>query len=252
MTLPTWVQTLHLSTWPYAVPILFGPPPPLKPGEKVETGTCVVVEHGQHRYALSAAHVFLAALEAVQSDAKTDVVIGPLQVALTQENVRFLDARRIDVATVPLTENEVARVEAAGYRVYRPAGWPPPTVAEGDGILMAGYPGTWRLHVSISEYDFRATTLLLSVKSVHHDEFIAHRDPAFSEPVRIDLEDVPPPAVGGCSGGPVFLVRQEPVLIPRLAGIVKEGWIPDGTEDVVLRFARLDVTLNADGTVRAP
>ena len=252
MPLPQWVQSLHLSTWQYAVPVLFGPPPPLPPGQKVETGTCAVVEHGGYRYALSAAHVFLAALKAVQSDAKTDVVIGPLHLSLTPESVRYVDEERIDVATVPLTKNEVARIEAAGYRVFRPAGWPPPTVVEGDGILMAGYPGAWRRHVSASEHDFGATTLLLIVKSVHDDEFIAHRDPAFSDPVRIDLEDVPPLAVGGCSGGPVFLVRQELVLIPRLAGVVKEGLSPFGGEDILLRFARLDVTLNEDGTVRAP
>jgi hypothetical protein len=251
MTLPQWVQSLHLSTWQYAVPVLFGPPPPLKPGQKVETGTCVIVEHGEYRYALSAAHVFLTALRAVQSGVKTDVVVGPLQLTLTADSIRYVDEQRIDVATVPLTENDVTRVERGGYRVFRPSGWPPPTVVEGDGILMAGYPGTWRLPVSASEHDFRATTLLLIVKSVHDYEFVAHRDPAFSDPVRIDLEDVPRLAVGGCSGGPVFLVRQEPILVPRLAGIVKEGWMPDGTEDVVLRFARLDVTLNADGTVLA-
>ena len=209
------------------------------------------MEHGEYRYALSAAHVFLGALKAVQSDAKTDVVVGPLPLAITSDNVRYVDDERIDVATVPLTANEVARVEAAGYRVFRPTGWPPPSVVVGDGILMAGYPGAWRQQVSASEHDFGAMTLLLIVQSVHDAEFIAHRDPAFSEPVPI-VEDVLPMAVGGCSGGPVFLVRQELVLIPRFAGVVKQGWIPFGAVDVVLRFARLDVTLNEDGTVRAP
>jgi hypothetical protein len=164
MTPPRWVQSLHLATWQYAVPVLFGPPPPLGPGQKVETGTCVVVEYEDYRYALSAAHVFLTALRAVQSDAKTDVVIGPLQITLTPDTIRYIDEERIDVATVPLTENEVARVEAVGYRVFRPVAWPPPTVAEDDGIIMAGYPGAWRRAVSASEHDFGATTLLLIVK----------------------------------------------------------------------------------------
>jgi hypothetical protein len=68
----------------------------------------------------------------------------------------------------------------------------------------------------------------------------------------VNLEDVPPLGVGGCSGGPVFLVRDEPILIPRLCGIVKQGWAPFGSAHIILRFARLDVTLHCDGSVQAP
>ena len=50
----------------------------------------------------------------------------------------------------------------------------------------------------------------------------------------------------------MFLVRDEPILIPRLCGIVKEGLAVPGSDDILLRFARLDVTLGPDGTVRSP
>jgi hypothetical protein len=64
-------------------------------------------------------------------------------------------------------------------------------------------------------------------------------------------DDLPPLNVAGCSGGPVFLLRPSLVLVPQLCGLVKEGWAVFGGDDIVLRFARLDVTLNADGGVRS-
>ena len=257
------MERFHLETWRYAVPVMFGPPPPLKPGQHLHTATCTVVEHGEHRYAISAAHVLVEAWCAVRSGAPTDVVIGPLNIDLNKVAVSYVDvvdleaqpegrSYPIDLATLRLTEQQVKRLERDGYRVIRPPDWPPPTVRENDSIFMAGYPAALRHQVSVTEHDFGATTFGLIVQSVHDSEFIAHRDPAFSETVRLTLDDVPPQMVGGCSGGPVFLVRDEPVLIPRLCGVVKEGWSPFGTEDLLLRFARLDVTLNADGAVRSP
>jgi hypothetical protein len=255
MPLPPRVQEFHQTSWNYAVPLLFWK------GKKIKTATCSVVEYDGHRYVISAAHVFLEALPAVQPEVHTDVMIGPLHLALTASSIRYVadkralteeevaEIERIDVATLALTEEQVSEIERADYRIIRPSEWPLPTVAANDSIFMAGYPATSRLDVSSAEYEFGATTMGLIVKSVHPEEFIAHLDPAFGEPVSVGLEDVPPHDPGGCSGGPVFLVRDERALVPRLCGLVKEGLPPFCSDHLLLRFARLDVILGADGSV---
>jgi hypothetical protein len=69
----------------------------------------------------------------------------------------------------------------------------------------------------------------------------------------VTLEDVMPVGVGGCSGGPVMLVRPTPILVPQLCGIVKQGLRPvSDTDDILFRFARLDCLLREDGSVQRP
>jgi hypothetical protein len=84
-------------------------------------------------------------------------------------------------------------------------------------------------------------------------QFIAHRDPAYLTSMTRTLEDMLPLGVGGCSGGPVLLVRQTPILVPQLCGIVKQGVRPVAdADDIVFRFARLDCLLREDGSVQRP
>jgi hypothetical protein len=176
-------------------------------------------------------------------------VAGPVHLSLAAETIRYIDEEAIDVATVPITEHDLAAIEAAGYFVIRPGSWPPPTVHEGDGVVLAGYPVSWRAQVSWHEHDFAAVTQGLLVQSLHAAEFVAHRDPAFLDSVAVTLEDMPPLAVGGCSGGPVFLVRLTAILVPQLCGIVKQGLRPvQDAGDILFRFARLDCLLREDGS----
>jgi hypothetical protein len=199
---------------------------------------------------VSAAHVICQAFRAVEVG-RAEVIVGHnTELTLSPEVVSFVDESAIDIATVPITQEQLAQIEAAGFRAIRPASWPPPQVAVQDGILMAGYPSPWRLEVSWHEQDFRATTLGLLVHSVHSTEFVAHRDPAYSNSVSVSLEELPILDLRGCSGGPVFLLRHEPILVPQLCGIVKQGWHVD-EGNIIIRFARLDLVQD-DGSVRAP
>jgi hypothetical protein len=252
MRLPEWVKRLHLAVGPYAIPFLFGPPPNRRTPVAIQSGTCCAVEYAGHRYLLSAAHVVCEALRAAQAG-PTDVVAGPIHLALTPEIIRHIDEDAIDIATIPITASDVAAIEAAGLRVIRPGSWPLPTVQEGDGVVLAGYPGGWRTAASWHEHDFAAVTQGLLVQSLHEAEFVAHRDPAYLTSVTVTLEDVLPLGVGGCSGGPVMLVRLTPILVPQLCGIVKQGLrpVPD-TEDILFRFARLDRLLCEDGSIQRP
>lgn len=167
--------------------------------------------------------------------------------------IRHIDEEAIDVATIPLTTADLTAIEADGYRVIRPASWPLPTVQEGDSVLLAGYPADWRSAASWHEHDFAAVTQGLIVQSRHDLEFIAHRDPTYLTSMTAPLEEMRQLGVGGCSGGPVFLVRQTPILAPQLCGIVKQGVKPvQDAEDILFRFARLDCLLREDGSVQRP
>jgi len=135
---------------------------------------------GEHCFVLSAAHVIGPALKA-SLGGPTNVLAGPTSLELTADTVSLRED--IDVATVRITEDQLLEIERNGYRATRPVSWPPPQVEVGDGILMAGYPGTWRLPVSWHELDFRAVTLGLLVHSVHATELL-----------RTVIPDIPTPS----------------------------------------------------------
>lgn len=245
--LPLWVERLHLEWWRYALPFAFGPPP--KPGTRVgvRSGSCSAVEIGDSRFILTAAHVLVEALQALSRE-PTQVIAGPLDLTIDPASVRF--SKALDIATIPITPVQVQAIERDGKRVIRPGAWPPPEPKINDGVLLTGYPGSWRLVRSWDELDFRAVTLLVLVHSVHDHYFMCHRDPDYSEPVQVDVqEEVPGLDLAGCSGGPAFLVRNESgeLLVPQLCGVISQDR-PIG-DHILLQLARLD-TLQTNGDMR--
>jgi hypothetical protein len=177
------------------------------------------------------------------------VFAGPLDLKLDPQRVRLSEA--FDIATIPITPEQVTRIERDDKRVVRPSAWPPPDPKENDGVLLVGYPGAWRLVPSWNELDFRAVTLLLRVHAVHDRYLMCHRDPDYAEQVRVETqEDVPGLDLAGCSGGPVFLARNVPgeLLVPELCGLVSQDR-PVG-DHILLQLARLH-TLKPNGDIGA-
>lgn len=236
--LPLWVDRLQLEWWRYAIPFAFGPPPKRGTSVGIHSGSCSAVEIGDSRFILTAAHVVVEALKAI-SEAPTQVIAGPLDLTVDAETASL--NKTLDIATIPITSAQIEAIERDGKRVIRPHSWPPPEPKINDGILFAGYPGSWRLVLSWDELDFRATTLLVLVHSVHERYFLCHRDPNYSAPVQVNVqEEVPGMDLAGCSGGPVFLVRNESgeLLVPQLCGVVSQDR-PVG-DHTLLQLARLD------------
>ena len=244
---PPWVERLHFEWSRYALPFAFGPPPSRETGTSIHAGTCCAVELGDSHFLLTAAHVLAAALDA-QAQEPTQVIAGPVDLALDPSRVR-IDVSR-DIATIPLTKEQVQSIERNSNRIVRPSEWPPPEPKAGDGVLLAGYPGAWRLMLSWNELDFRSITLLLLVHSVHDRYFMCHRDPAYVEQVRADVQkDVPSLDLAGCSGGSVFLVRNEAgeLLVPHLCGLVSQDH--QIGDDILVQLARLD-PVERNGEIR--
>jgi hypothetical protein len=234
--LADWVQPLHAALWQHAIPFVFGPPP--RSDREVVTlhsGTCCLVEVDGRTSLITAAHVAGPAVDAEKAG-PTDVLVGPLRVVLRGRPI-WLDRSR-DVASIGMRSDEGARIEAAGYRVVRPAMWPAPPLAPGAGVVVIGYPGSWRLRVSWHELDFRAVTLGMLVHSVHSDYFTCHREETYSEQVHYVNEEVPDLNLAGCSGGPAFLIEDRELLVPHLCGIVSEDWPIGG--DILVRLSALN------------
>ena len=155
-----------------------------------------------------------------------------------------------DIATVRLSTTQLQALEAAGSLVYRPAEWPPADLMMNDPVLAVGFPGKWRRHVSWNELEFLSTTKLALVHQLRDHEFACQLDPEYTDQYDANpTEEVSPDDLAGMSGGPAFLVRQETLVIPRLCGIVKDGWTL-GDENRIIYFARLGC-VNPDGTIGA-
>src|SRR5881628_1998187 len=118
----------------------------------------------------------------------------------------------------------------------RPIEWPPVGLAPADPVLVAGFPGEWRRQVARDTMDFRGTTKLALVQQIRDSEFVCQLDPAFVDQYAVERGELSEDSLPGMSGGPAILVRQEFVLIPRLCGVLKQGWdLKDGNR--LLYFA---------------
>lgn len=248
--LPKWVWHLHASLYRHAIAISFGPRPQAGSFE-IHSGTAFLLDLGAHPILITAGHVVDDVLSALTHDPPTVIMLGNHEVNLRPEDV--VRARSKDLAAVHLTDRLVSKLEQ-DFRIVRPASWPPPELRLRDPVVFAGFPGSWRLVSAGADVDFRALTSLALISSVNDAEFLCHLDPAYreerEEPTTA-LEDLPEDAVGGLSGAPGFLVRNEDprtLLVPQLCGIVKEGGGGEvlGPGHRLIYFTRLD-DLRPDG-----
>jgi hypothetical protein len=224
---PAWVWTMHQAVGRYAIPPTWGPP--IRHGEPIEIhgGSCVAVDLGDSPFLITAAHVVDAAREAVATPGVACVVGRDTELHLSTDDLSVNPA--LDIATIRLTRDQLARLEAEAT-IVRPEHWPPPDLREGDPILCIGYPAVFRAQLGQDTIDCRAESRLAFIHALREQEFVCLLDPAYRERRQVGVEELPASDLPGASGGPGFLVRQEPVLVPRLCGIVKQGNILDGCE----------------------
>lgn len=234
--IPDWVWRMHPNLARYAVPFGFGRRPNRRLEPKLRGATCVAVDLGESPFLLTAHHVVQRALQ-VLSEPETECFVGPVELTIHAANVR--SNADLDLATIPITREQVGTLEAELYQIVRPSQWPPPPLQLNDGVVLVGFPALWRVVRSWHEMDFRSTTLLLLIQQVREDEFVCQRDPAFMGEHTVGCEEVPPLDLPGMSGGPVFLIRQEPLVTWQLCGIIKQD-LPLGEGNFVITCARLN------------
>lgn len=196
--------------------IIIGRPPSI--GGPINTASACVFSYANGFFLVTANHVFSTFEALVAEDAsirwqvsfragsERHLVFDP------RERVSLRNADE-DIAAIQLS---AAEVEYVGVTVCSmPLGWPPPPLAPGDFLVMAGYPAMYREKQG-PQVSFPALSAVFEVTSSgrFHPVWQWDRD----RMVNTTGGDVPQPGpnLGGMSGGPVFLLQD---LVYPLVGV---------------------------------
>jgi hypothetical protein len=221
--LPEWVHQLEISLFRHALVFAFGARPNRNEPLRLRSGTCCIVDLGEGPFLLTAKHVLEEALACIERDPRCHCLLGSLEATVNSDGVYA--SHHLDLATTRITP-QLATKLSRDCEFVRPATWPPPTLTKGDGIIFVGFPGAWREARSWNEIDCGGRTSLGLVHSAGDESFVCHLDPEYLEVTQPAWDAATySDEMGGMSGGPAFLVRNEQgqLLAPQLCGVVREG-----------------------------
>ena len=243
---PEWVTAMQKRFARYAIPFVFGP---VGVSRRYRMATCLVVDFSDIAFVVTAAHVLKEAI-ACGATAGSGYEWGADNVRLDTVRSGPTIDEDLDLATIRIEHRRLALLEERDYLIVRPESWPPPQLRLNDGILMFGYPKNLQRQVPEEhEIDALSESRLALIERMDTNSFTCLMQPAYTDRTGIPGEELPAiQEVGGFSGGPAFLVRNDdPILTPRLCGVVSEGTnIADGI--IFLKVARLD-SIRRDGTI---
>jgi len=214
-----------------------------EPGSRLlNSGTIFFVQTCERLLGVSAWHVFpegycrdrerVPALECQIGDLRFD------------PERAFIDGDQCqDVSTFAI---EPEFVRALGRCAHHPAAWPPPPLSSEEIPLVAGYPGALRSEEDrIIRWVHLIGLLWCENPGTHHAFVEVRREST------LDRGALPAPPqntpLGGCSGGPLFAMVNEPIWHWRVCGILSES--PDFIEGVLTRDLS---NVQPDGSVRRP
>jgi hypothetical protein len=240
-----WVWEMHRRFARYAIPFVFGP---VGNPQRYRMATCFVADFSAIAFVVTAAHVLKEAL-ACRTAADSGYQWGAGRVRLDTVSSGTTTDEDLDLATIRIDRRRLTLLER-DYLIVRPESWPPPELRLEDGVLMFGYPKNLQRQVpAADEIDALSESRLALIERIETNSFMCLMQPAYTDRTGIPGEEIPATQeVGGLSGGPAFLVRNDdPIVTPRLCGVVSEGTnIADGI--ILLKVARLD-NLRRDGTI---
>jgi hypothetical protein len=230
----------------FAKAAFFGERPSRSREVEVNNGTVTLANLGNGPIAITCQHV-IAGFREKRKEAQN--VIFQLGFVDLDPLAQLIDGNeRLDLATIRLTEKQAKAITSEGEIgscVFKPVSWPPPLPTIGDFVAFGGFPGTLRTILSFDELEFGSWSSGASeVSSVSDFQFASVFDrenwvQSFGTQHHMDLI-----ALGGMSGGPVFIKRK---LHWDLVGIVSQY---HENYDTVL-FASLR-PLRQDGTIEPP
>ena len=150
-----WVDRHSANVVRYAVPLIFGDRPHPKDPVHQNLGTGVVVEAGEGAFVVTAAHV-LEHAQGRASEPRFHFMVGPVELGLSRV---IAVNKRLDIATLRIEASEVTRLENDGVQIVRPFEWPLSRPTIGAPVVIAGFPGDWRTHLSWHELEVGSTTM---------------------------------------------------------------------------------------------
>lgn len=197
----------------YAVPENSGEDILVKNG----TGTCVYLEG---RYVGVTCHHVIAQFRADREAAGGGTFyFGRTKVDL--ESSVIAEHKKLDLVTLDLSQYVGPNRELDEKNFVHPVIWPPRSFGVEDVVAVVGFPGAWRKRVSPTHFQFHFLSHgATSVESMTEDHFYSRF--VIEESVGTRKEGFEFGAVGGMSGGPVFVWRSQPILRAELIGFITE------------------------------
>lgn len=178
------------------------------------SGSATLIFTGQAQLVITAAHVYDEYLADKRRNAE---IVCQLGTSLFDPEVQLIDCdRRVDLATFRLAQ------PLPSYIVHTPPlAWPPPIPPSGARAMIGGHPGAFR-EESAERVHSGFTTFFTHVGSAGVTSISCELKIAKGRPYPDPEPIAPGTHLGGLSGGPLLLVREEPVLTWHAVGITVE------------------------------
>lgn len=207
----------------YSIPIFWGVQ---NNGESVvaNNGTAFILNTGKRTFVVTAAHVYESYVNAVKSGDCAKSQLSNLVFDLSERLISCVGSSTIDIATFEITPQEILSLGKSVLCGSNSA-WPPLSCFEGQAIVVAGFPGLERMHISNKSYSFGIHCFNTPASSVSERHFGCSLDREYW----IDLFGKGFPELnydfGGISGAPALALDESPegIISWRLAGVVYEA-----------------------------
>lgn len=194
----------------FAKAAFFGQRPSKNRPSEISNGTVSLVDLGDGPLAVTCEHVIAGFTKMANAHNNLVFQIGSVEINLLEQ---LIDRNaRLDLATIRLTEEQATSITSEGEIgscVFRPKAWPPEeNLKKGDFVAFGGFPGSLRTVASFDEYIFESWSSGASqISSVSDGQFVS----AFESEFRVKSfgaeRNMNIDALGGMSGGPVFIDR---------------------------------------------
>jgi hypothetical protein len=139
----------------FAKAAFFGQRPSKNRPSKISNGTVSLVDLGDGPLAITCEHVIAGYLDMAKRHDNLVFQIGSVEVNPLEQLVD--KNRRIDLATIRLTEEQAKSITSEGEIgscIFQPKAWPPEPVGRGQFVAFGGFPGYLRTIASFDEYIF--------------------------------------------------------------------------------------------------
>lgn len=211
----------------YVRPILFGDPPLSSERPFIRGGTVTFVKTDKRVFGVTNHHVIEGIRKSRQSRSpfhcQLDSVAFNIEERLIDEN------KRLDLATIDVTQSEV---DTIGALPYQPPSWPLESPTVGEPAIIVGYPGELRYPDSPHQVCVPHIGFIVPITSVSNTDISFRFDREFwtsdvgtTDPSLLD-------DFGGMSGSGVFVMR----LAPAFVGVFYEY----GPNFALLKCSRTD------------
>ncbi|QKH04426.1 trypsin-like peptidase domain-containing protein [Bacillus cereus] len=210
----------------FTVPIVFG-------DEKRNNGSgCLLRLNGD--FLVTNAHVIRGAI------LQERVLIGGGEVFNIKEKIISIDDD-LDLAVIDLSDGLNKEIEDKGKMFFEPKSWPSSECEVGDLVFIVGYPGVFREDTELLSTIYYAA-IREEIMDVTDRRLVSNFNRENWEK-KIGVKEISElKRLGGLSGGPVFICRDD---IPELVGFTYEdgGGFFDGVKIIKSSF------INKDGEI---